>query len=100
MAKCECLRCGYKWQSEVDSPVKCAGCRSPLWNQARRYRLKDRPEVVPTMARRPLSTLPDKLHGVTMQDLLEVLREFESEFPVYARELRALKSIVKDAFKS
>lgn len=99
MANCQCLRCDYQWQSEIDSPRKCARCRTPLWNQARKYKLKDKPEIVPTEARRLPALQPDKLHGVTLADLLVVLSDFDNEYPVYAKELRALRTIVKNAFK-
>jgi hypothetical protein len=28
-----CSRCYYKWQGDVEAPVRCASCRSPLWNK-------------------------------------------------------------------
>lgn len=48
----ECLRCGYRWETdryfrdkrigEKFVPKRCAKCRSPLWNQPRRYKLANR----------------------------------------------------------
>ena len=99
MAKCICNRCGYNWESQLDSPRKCANCRTLLWNQPRKYKLKLRPDLSATSSRLPPCAFPSTLHGVSLQDLLEVLREVESEFSSYSREIRALKSIVKDAFK-
>lgn len=45
MSECVCLRCGFKWHSRPPwsyetgykknhVPVRCASCRSPLWNKA------------------------------------------------------------------
>ncbi len=99
MAKCICNRCGYNWDSHLDSPRKCAKCRSLLWNQPRKYKLKNRPDLFPTSSRLPPTSFPPTLHGVSLQDILDALREFESEFSFYSREIRALKSIAKDAFK-
>ncbi len=28
----KCLRCGFEWMPRTASPVKCAGCGTPLWN--------------------------------------------------------------------
>lgn len=98
MAKCICNRCGYNWESQLDSPRKCASCRSLLWNQPRKYKLKLRPHLSPTSSRRLPCSFPPTLHGVSLQDILDALLEFESEFSFYSREIRALKSIAKDAF--
>jgi hypothetical protein len=54
--------------------------------------------VKPTASRQPRAIQTQRLHGVSMEDLLEVLDEFEEEFPIYEREVRALKRIVKASF--
>ncbi len=28
----KCLRCGFEWMPRSANPVKCAKCRTPLWN--------------------------------------------------------------------
>ncbi len=34
--KCECSRCGYQWESQLEnSPVYCPKCKSPYWNKPR-----------------------------------------------------------------
>ena len=36
---CTCSRCGYRWTAHRkgagDLPVRCASCRTPLWNTPR-----------------------------------------------------------------
>ena len=98
MPKCECLRCGYKWQSEIGQPRKCAKCRSYLWNKPRKYRLKVSPEAMPTASRRPRFAAPKKLYGMTLEELLTALDEFEKAFPGYQREVDILRRITKTAF--
>ena len=100
MAKCKCCRCGYKWDSEVAEPKKCAKCRSYLWNEPRKYRLKAKPRLLPTAERVPRSIYNNSCYGITLGELLDVLEEFEDEIPVYLREIRALKRITKNAFSN
>lgn len=33
--RCTCERCGHVWISEI-VPVRCAKCRSPLWNKPKK----------------------------------------------------------------
>lgn len=41
-----CLRCSWEWTPRVDDPKNCPGCRSRIWNVARKPK-KVRPVVVP-----------------------------------------------------
>jgi len=29
---CECVRCGYEWNSKDGEPVSCPKCKSYRWN--------------------------------------------------------------------
>lgn len=33
--ECVCERCGHKWASRVDNPIRCAKCKTPYWNRPR-----------------------------------------------------------------
>ncbi len=100
MAKQTCLRCGQSWHAEVDRPVKCRHCKSHLWNTPRRYKLKVMPQEQPTAVRKARSIASEaaRLYGVTQQDLLQALDDFEQEFLYCRPEIRALRSLVRDHF--
>lgn len=51
----KCNRCGNVWEAMVLHPKACPRCKSPYWNSPRSYRLKSRPELVPTGSRKPFS---------------------------------------------
>lgn len=36
MTTCTCIRCGHTWESRIPNPVKCADCKSRLWNTPRK----------------------------------------------------------------
>ena len=47
-----CSRCGYWWIPRFNRlPIRCARCRSPLWNEPRKYFLKSKPDEWATAKR-------------------------------------------------
>ena len=34
--KCECRKCGLKWESVVDAPRVCPACKSYKWQEPRK----------------------------------------------------------------
>ena len=36
----KCKRCLYTWYAKVEKPVRCASCRSILWNKDYIYNVK------------------------------------------------------------
>lgn len=44
---CECLRCGYKWNSRI-LPKQCPQCKSYKWRTPQTYKLhKNLPTITP-----------------------------------------------------
>ena len=29
----KCTRCGHEWSSKDETPLRCAGCKTPYWNR-------------------------------------------------------------------
>jgi predicted Zn-ribbon and HTH transcriptional regulator len=37
MAKCTCKRCGWQWDSRVEKPKCCPGCKSSKWQTVSKF---------------------------------------------------------------